>query len=101
MRESFALGEPAVPQKGSLIVVPSTAPEGARPEAEKVAVAELARFALPVLAVRTSAPALANRSTTRASSAKRTSCGAFTDDAVAVVTFASPLTTSTVPDAGS
>ena len=97
----FALGDPAVPQKGSLIVVPLTAPAGSRPAAEKDAVAEVARFVLPVLAVRTSAPALANRSTTRASSANRTSVGACRDEVVAVVTFASPLTTSTIPVAGS
>ena len=84
MSESFAFGEPAVPQNGSLMVVPFTAPAGARLFAEKEAVVSppAARFADPVLAVATSAPALAKRSTTRASSSNRTSCGACAADSL-------------------
>ncbi len=91
-----------MPQNGSLIVVPFTAALGARPFAEKVADASppAARFADPVLAVETSAPALAKRSTTRAPSANCTSSGAETAASVTMVTSASP-STSTSPVAGS
>jgi hypothetical protein len=93
---SVAVDDPAVPQKGSLIVVPLTAPAGPRPEAEKVAVT--GRPSATLAAALT--PALASTSVIRASAAKLTSCGAFTASATALETRM-PAAAVTWPVAGS
>lgn len=99
----MVLGEPAVPQKGSLAVEPSTAPAAARPAAanDAVTVAPSARFGAAVVAELMSVPAFANTSTTRASSANRTADEVDRSLVRSVTTVAVPSSTSTSPVAGS